>query len=333
MTSFNKRIITTSNTVDFQCEMCGICCKSGWKIIIEDRICHKLNLLSKKDDFLKKNIKIDKIDNQTLFNRDGCGLLLPDNQCYLHKVYGQSSMGSVCSRYPRLYIKSPRGIEVGLSYSCPATLKLLTKKNRVVEDTNNILLSRLSTQVKTVSVDRNRLDVEDLIYSEYEDKPNNLNDFIFNLNKNLLTNRCLSIDVFNSDNQASQKKLLKHAIALLNDRTPNLKKLLLNAVDQELPDSSNYSIFEMKNGDIISNYLLNHVFTRTLYYLRNSSDDNLVFILFIKCVIKFIMMSNSLNNNDTELSYLLEIIQTIEKELISNGKLCAKFVMELIDWY
>lgn len=53
-----------------------------------------------------------------------CWFLDNSNCCRLHKEAGHSHLDAVCQTYPRYPMNSSRGIELTLSFSCPAVLKL-----------------------------------------------------------------------------------------------------------------------------------------------------------------------------------------------------------------
>lgn len=54
----------------------------------------------------------------------GCWFLDSSNRCLLHKEAGHSHLDAVCQTFPRYPMSTARGIELTLSFSCPAVLKL-----------------------------------------------------------------------------------------------------------------------------------------------------------------------------------------------------------------
>ena len=58
----------------------------------------------------------------------GCWFLDKDSRCRLHKEAGHSQLDAVCQTYPRYPMSTSRGIELTLSFSCPAVLKLADRE-------------------------------------------------------------------------------------------------------------------------------------------------------------------------------------------------------------
>jgi len=61
-------------------------------------------------------------------DRGGCWFLDTNNRCRLHKEAGHSHLDAVCQTYPRYPMSTSRGIELTLSFSCPAVLKLADRE-------------------------------------------------------------------------------------------------------------------------------------------------------------------------------------------------------------
>lgn len=134
----NKLVL--SGMVNFQCKMCGHCCK-GWNIFINKAKYQKLQevvdnkLLNDKVQILpgeNKQGEHAKIADQS----SSCGFLEEDNLCRIHRNYGLEYLPDVCTIFPRRIFITPRGLEISVVFSCPETMKLLTSKEIIKVITN-----------------------------------------------------------------------------------------------------------------------------------------------------------------------------------------------------
>lgn len=126
--------IYTDIVENFSCEMCGRCCRNSWRVTVDEQSYRRNQALfvntGREREFDQAFIKLNQfagygeyayIAKQTA---GGCWFLESDNRCRLHKEGGHSQLDAVCQTFPRYPISTARGIEITLSFSCPAVLKL-----------------------------------------------------------------------------------------------------------------------------------------------------------------------------------------------------------------
>lgn len=124
----------------YSCVMCGNCC-TGWNIPIDELAYNKL-----KSIFQAKNIPLQKLDENIIKNtgendngyfaflrqkESRCGFLEPNGLCFIHKELGEEYLPAICKMYPRVLVKTPRGREYSLTFSCPAAVSKLNRKESI----------------------------------------------------------------------------------------------------------------------------------------------------------------------------------------------------------
>lgn len=118
----------------FSCEMCGTCCRNEWLVTVSEESYYRNEQLFKStgrdNEFAQAFIKLSgsRPDEYAYIAKrvlgGGCWFLDSTNCCRLHREAGHQHLDSVCQIYPRYPINTARGIELTLSFSCPAVLKL-----------------------------------------------------------------------------------------------------------------------------------------------------------------------------------------------------------------
>ena len=122
---------------DFTCEMCGCCCRNDWMVTLDEDSYQRNALLFKKigksEEFSEIFIPItDKsslgeyayIQKKT---SGGCWFLADNNRCRLQVEAGHDHLDTVCQTFPRYPMDTARGIELTLSFSCPAVIKMASR--------------------------------------------------------------------------------------------------------------------------------------------------------------------------------------------------------------
>lgn len=126
--------IYTDIVEKFSCEMCGQCCRNSWRVTVDEQSYLRNQALfvgtGREWEF---NQAFNKIAHSEGYGEyayiakqpaGGCWFLDTDNRCRLHKEGGHRHLDAVCQTFPRYPMSTARGIEITLSFSCPAVLKL-----------------------------------------------------------------------------------------------------------------------------------------------------------------------------------------------------------------
>lgn len=118
---------------DFQCQMCGVCCRREWLVTVDEASYHRNKKLfsaqGKAAEFEKAFIPLEKQTTPGEFAFitkkawGGCWFLTEDNCCRLHRDAGHEHLDTVCQTFPRYPMDTSRGMEVTLSFSCPAVME------------------------------------------------------------------------------------------------------------------------------------------------------------------------------------------------------------------
>lgn len=118
----------------FACEMCGTCCRNEWLVTLDEDSYYRNKQLftaaGRSQEFEQAFIRLSnsRPDEYAFIAKKqgegGCWFLDSANYCRLHREAGHEHLDSVCQIYPRYPINTSRGMELTLSYSCPAVLKL-----------------------------------------------------------------------------------------------------------------------------------------------------------------------------------------------------------------
>lgn len=118
----------------FACQMCGTCCRNDWMVTL-DKTCYDRN--RRLFQTLEHDIEFERAF-QPLPGQVGpgeyayivkqpngaCWFLGEDQLCRLQRQAGHSHLDSVCQTFPRYPMNTARGIELTLSFSCPAVLEM-----------------------------------------------------------------------------------------------------------------------------------------------------------------------------------------------------------------
>lgn len=122
----------------FACQMCGSCCRNDWQVTL-DQASYQRNAalfaqIGCQEEF-GQAFQVLKGRQQpgefaAIAKQPGstrCWFLTGQNLCRLHATAGHAHLDTVCQTYPRYPMTSARGIELTLSFSCPAVLQLLRR--------------------------------------------------------------------------------------------------------------------------------------------------------------------------------------------------------------
>jgi lysine-N-methylase len=118
----------------FSCACCGTCCRNDWLVTV-DEAGYRRNR-----EFFARTGRAGEFaaafrpltgrrgagEYAAIAKRPdgGCWFLREDNLCLLHREAGHGHLDGVCRLFPRYPMRTARGVEVTLSFSCPEVLRL-----------------------------------------------------------------------------------------------------------------------------------------------------------------------------------------------------------------
>jgi len=120
----------------FACEMCGKCCRNDWLITVDEESYHRNARWFRKrgcgEEFSQAFLPLPKQElgeyAYIAKQSDGsCWFLDHTNLCQLHREAGHDQLDAVCKTFPRYPMNTSRGVELTLSFSCPAVLKKMLR--------------------------------------------------------------------------------------------------------------------------------------------------------------------------------------------------------------
>lgn len=103
---------------NFECGQCARCCR-GWRIAVDPQTAQKL----KATPFRKR---LEERDGRTFARKDdqdGCTYLTSAQKCQLHEELGVAAKPRGCRQFPFRLTRTPDGIFVGTSFTCPSIQK------------------------------------------------------------------------------------------------------------------------------------------------------------------------------------------------------------------
>ncbi len=122
---------------EFSCEMCGSCCRNDWQVTMDEESFERNAQLfrerGREEEFSKIFISImgkSELGEYAYIAKKAngeCWFLEGNNLCRLQGEAGHSHLDTVCQTYPRYPMNTARGIELTLSFSCPAVIKLVSR--------------------------------------------------------------------------------------------------------------------------------------------------------------------------------------------------------------
>jgi lysine-N-methylase len=123
---------------DFACQQCGVCCNNDWLVTVDEagyrRNRQLFDQAGQTDEISQAFIPLGNAaelgEYAQIAKRQsgGCWFLTAENLCRLQQVAGHQHLDSVCQWFPRYPMDTERGIELSLSFSCPAAVKLAVRQ-------------------------------------------------------------------------------------------------------------------------------------------------------------------------------------------------------------
>ena len=122
----------------FSCRQCGRCCRNDWLVTVDEagyRRNHDLfAAMGMEPEFRQAFYRLGKDADYGEFagiakkEVGGCWFLTGENLCRLQRLAGHAHLDTVCQWFPRYPMDTERGVEVSLSFSCPAALQLALRE-------------------------------------------------------------------------------------------------------------------------------------------------------------------------------------------------------------
>lgn len=122
----------------FSCEMCGKCCRNDWMVTVDEESYRRNEQFfatkGKKDEFKQAFIPLTGMNSLGEYayiakgSNGSCTFLADENFCRLHREAGHEHLDNVCQTFPRYPMNTARGLELTLTFNCPA---VFTKINRI----------------------------------------------------------------------------------------------------------------------------------------------------------------------------------------------------------
>ena len=121
----------------FSCEMCGKCCRNDWMVTVDEESYRRneefFTAQGKKAEFekffvpLTGNNSVGEYAYIAKGPAGGCCFLAEENFCRLHRAAGHEHLDHVCQTFPRYPMNTARGLEVTLTFNCPAVFEKINR--------------------------------------------------------------------------------------------------------------------------------------------------------------------------------------------------------------
>ena len=123
---------------DFVCQQCGVCCNNDWLVTVDEAGYRRNQRLfeqaGRPEEFAQAFLPLGSAAELGEYARiakrpsGGCCFLTAENLCRLQQVAGHQHLDTVCQWFPRYPMNTERGIELSLSFSCPAAVKMAVRQ-------------------------------------------------------------------------------------------------------------------------------------------------------------------------------------------------------------
>lgn len=123
---------------DFVCAQCGTCCSNDWLVTVDEEGYRRnrdiFQVAGWAEEFEQVFIPLSGAAEPGEYARiaqtdqGGCWFLTANHLCRLQQLAGHEHLDPVCQWFPRYPMNTERGIELSLSFSCPAAVKLALRE-------------------------------------------------------------------------------------------------------------------------------------------------------------------------------------------------------------
>ncbi|MEG6584391.1 flagellin lysine-N-methylase [Dendrosporobacter sp. 1207_IL3150] len=249
---------------NFECKMCGTCCRRNWLVTIDERSYQRNWELFKRQGRQLEFKKAFAINSDrslpeefaciTKKTSGECWFLTDANLCTLHSMAGHSHLDAVCQTFPRYPINSSRGIELTLSMSCPSVLEQLNREEplKLIKNNRPPLSFLPETYVEQVFPKQKR--TSDILHYYFEVEQH-------------------FIDIIQCRNM-----MLKERIDLLEKTIEKLESISMSSdIGMQLNKliNRNYDLMEDENGKnevqnhavdfMMEHFMVNYIFKKPFY--------------------------------------------------------------------
>lgn len=119
----------------FTCQMCGSCCRNDWLVTVSEESYQRnaVYFAGRDGEFSGAFIPLGSGSSPGEYAYiakqadGGCWFLENNALCRLHREAGHDHLDQVCQIFPRYPMDTARGIELTLSFSCPAVVSLASR--------------------------------------------------------------------------------------------------------------------------------------------------------------------------------------------------------------
>ena len=127
---------------EFSCQQCGACCKNDWLVTVDEAGYRRNKELffaaGRAEEFNRAFVPLlqdaDYGEYASIAKQEdgSCWFLSPEKLCRLQQAAGHEHLDTVCQWFPRYPMDTARGIELSLSFSCPAAVRLAVREDPLV---------------------------------------------------------------------------------------------------------------------------------------------------------------------------------------------------------
>lgn len=122
-------VLVPNILANYKCSSSGECCKSKWKISIDEVAYEKTKKeLEKLNENIESYMNNENGDYSTKFSNGYCKFITDDKLCRIHRDFGWDCLSDTCKIYPRVLKLTSRGMEMSLVFSCRSSAKLLLQE-------------------------------------------------------------------------------------------------------------------------------------------------------------------------------------------------------------
>lgn len=300
----------------FSCQQCGRCCRNDWLVTVDEEGYRRNRELffaaGRAEEFNRAFAPLlqdaDYGEYASIVKQEdgACWFLSSENLCRLQQTAGHEHLDTVCQWFPRYPMDTARGIELSLSFSCPAAVRLAAREEPLV-----IL------REQTSPIAMNAVDFITYVYPAQQLLGSVLR-YYFEIEQHL-------IDLFQARILPLRERLEWVRLTLVQLQKIEDPELMGEAISRLF--AANYEQLEAENVKrasrqslpsewLLENYFVNYIFRKNLY--THGVAETLTQLDFLGA--QFSEMMNFPAEASRELANLEKLIVKLEMELYHNSK-------------